>query len=90
MTNEKRKLPIRSASDFDVTAKKFAPNGLKEITSDAKNIKSLAPISRSKEIGSEQFDMDLGIDMETEVQGIGMGVLSDGTPYLNQRGLAAR
>ncbi|PWS35836.1 hypothetical protein DFH01_19900 [Falsiroseomonas bella] len=26
---------------------------------------------------------------EVEFQGIGMGVLSDGTPYLNQRGLAA-
>lgn len=27
--------------------------------------------------------------IEKEIEGIGMGVLSDGTPYLNQRGLAA-
>ncbi|SDG77427.1 hypothetical protein [Roseospirillum parvum] len=59
----------------------------KEITSNANKISHLAPSSSSKEIGSEQ--LDLGIDKETEVSGIGMGVLSDGTPYLNQRGLAA-
>jgi hypothetical protein len=29
------------------------------------------------------------LEAETEIAGIGMGVLSDGTPYLNQRGLAA-
>lgn len=33
--------------------------------------------------------LPLGIEKDTELQGIGMGVLSDGTPYLNQRGLAA-
>ena len=32
---------------------------------------------------------DLFSEVETDVGGIGMGVLSDGTPYLNQRGLAA-
>lgn len=30
----------------------------------------------------------LGIDKQTEIDGIGMGVLSDGTPFLNGRGLA--
>lgn len=32
---------------------------------------------------------ELALEAEKEVQGIGMGVLSDGTPFLNQRGLAA-
>ena len=32
--------------------------------------------------------MPLGIDKHTEIDGIGMGVLSDGTPFLNGRGLA--
>jgi len=36
-----------------------------------------------------EFQGDLFIDKDTELEGIGMGVLSDGTPYLNQRGLAA-
>jgi hypothetical protein len=30
-----------------------------------------------------------GVEKDTDINGIGMGVLSDGTPYLNQRGLAA-
>lgn len=41
------------------------------------------------EIASGQGVLDLGIDRERDVEGIGMGVLSDGTPYLSQRGLAA-
>jgi len=61
----------------------------KEITSKANSIKSVAPKHGSKEITSGQGIFDLGIEFETEISGIGMGVLSDGTPYLNQRGLAA-
>lgn len=36
----------------------------------------------------EQLRLDLEIAVEREVDGIGMGVLSDGTPFLNIRGLA--
>lgn len=36
----------------------------------------------------QQLRFDLQIEVEREVDGIGMGVLSDGTPYLNIRGLA--
>jgi len=49
----------------------------------------LLPIkSRSKKIDPLQGVLDLRVDRETEIQGIGMGVLSDGTPFLTQRGLA--
>lgn len=51
-----------------------------------KKINILAPKSGSKEITPK---LDLGIEADAEINGIGMGVLSDGTPYLNQRGLAA-
>lgn len=51
-------------------------------------INKLALNSGKKEISQEQGVLDLGIDKERDVEGIGMGVLSDGTPYLNQRGLA--
>ncbi|MEP3277049.1 MAG: hypothetical protein ABJN26_06215 [Stappiaceae bacterium] len=61
----------------------------KELTSNANEIKALAPKQRSEEITSSQGELDLGIELERDVGGIGMGVLSDGTPYLNQRGLAA-
>ena len=52
-------------------------------------ISILAPQSGAKGIGPKQGDLDLGIKRDRDVDGIGMGVLSDGTPYLNQRGLAA-
>lgn len=62
---------------------------LKEITPKSGKIKGLAPTLSGKEIGQSQGILDLGIEKERDVAGIGMGVLSDGTPYLNQRGLAA-
>lgn len=61
----------------------------KEISKKPIEIKHLAPKSSSKEIGSAQGVLALSIEKDAEVGGIGMGVLSDGTPYLNQRGLAA-
>jgi hypothetical protein len=36
----------------------------------------------------EQLRLDLAIAVEREIDGVGMGVLSDGTPFLNVRGLA--
>jgi len=36
----------------------------------------------------EQLRLDLQISVEREIDGVGMGVLSDGTPFLNIRGLA--
>jgi hypothetical protein len=35
-----------------------------------------------------QLSLDLDIAVEREIDGVGMGVLSDGTPFLNIRGLA--
>ena len=52
----------------------------------ANKINILASKSTGKEITSQ---LDLGIAKDTDLGEIGMGVLSDGTPYLNQRGLAA-
>src|SRR6202048_579342 len=43
---------------------------------------------RSKGIDPAQGVLDLGIYPRTEMRGFGMGVLSDGTPFLTQRGLA--
>lgn len=68
----------------------FGPgNGPKEISTNARKINILAPKSGSKEISKSQGVLDLSIEKDTEIGEIGMGVLSDGTPYLNQRGLAA-
>jgi hypothetical protein len=38
--------------------------------------------------GNPQLNLPLGIEKEVEIDGIGMGVLTDGTPYLTARGLA--
>lgn len=46
-------------------------------------------ILASKSITPKQYDLDLKIEVEREVDGIGMGVLSDGSPFLNIRGLAS-
>ncbi|HEY4342776.1 MAG TPA: hypothetical protein VGN05_00400 [Parvibaculum sp.] len=62
---------------------------MKEITPKPNQINVLAPNLAAKEIGKKQGTLDLEIETERDVQGIGMGVLKDGTPYLNQRGLAA-
>ncbi len=66
------------------------PSGMNgEITNSPRRINILASKPRQKEIGSPQTLLPLGIERDRDVDGIGMGVLSDGTPYLNQRGLAA-
>ncbi|MGH9721040.1 MAG: hypothetical protein ACRD8O_12575 [Bryobacteraceae bacterium] len=36
----------------------------------------------------KQASLDLGIERQIEIDGVGMGVLSDGTPFLTGRGLA--
>ncbi|MBZ9744312.1 hypothetical protein LB516_03515 [Mesorhizobium sp. CO1-1-7] len=46
---------------------------------------------KSSQIGPKgnQPNLPVVIEKEREIDGVIMGVLSDGTPYLNQRGLAA-
>lgn len=75
---------------FDEVVDAIAPKAKrKEITVMDRKINVLAQSSGNKEITSSQGSLDLGIERERDIEGIGMGVLSDGTPYLNQRGLAA-
>ena len=75
-----RGLPL-AASDFvsskqsEVVTKK--PNGSSELV-----------LKMPKKVVSNQGHLDLGIQKHLEIDGIGMGVLSDGTPFLTERGLA--
>lgn len=76
-------------ADFDAVAKAMIKaESPKEITPKGAEISVLAPKNASKEISTGEPELDLGIEAERDVNGIGMGVLKDGTPYLNQRGLA--
>jgi hypothetical protein len=60
----------------------------KEISTNASKINILAPKNGKTEIGLSQGSLGLEITKSGDFGEIGMGVLSDGTPYLNQRGLA--
>src|SRR5690606_39235084 len=60
----------------------------KEITPNAHKINYLAAKSTAMEITPSQGVLPLGIEKNGDFGEIGMGVLSDGTPYLSQRGLA--
>lgn len=75
-------------ADFDEVAKAMtqSPKGISSLPN---KINILSTKLTSKEISSIQGSFDLGIEIDAEFGEIGMGVLSDGTPYLNQRGLAA-
>ena len=63
-------------------------DGKKEIGRKPLKINVLATKSSQKEISPEQGSLALGIEKAGDFGEIGMGVLSNGTPYLNQRGLA--
>lgn len=88
MSDDKRNPPFGLDKPFGEALERFIGTDPEEITSNANRINILAPRSGSKEITSTQGKLDLAVE-EKDVGGIGMGVLSDGTPYLNQRGLAA-
>lgn len=62
--------------------------GSKEITPNANKISVSTAKSAGKEITPNQGDLALGIEKSSDYGEIGMGVLSDGTPDLGQRGLA--
>lgn len=50
--------------------------------------KALTTIMLTKTATQEQTNLDLSIQRQTEIDGVGMGVLSDGTAYLTGRGLS--
>jgi hypothetical protein len=81
-----KKGPIFGDMTFGEAVERIARTKPEEITPTGNKISVLAPKTGSKEITPQ---LPLGIDTERDFGGVGMGVLNDGTPYLNQRGLAA-
>lgn len=65
------------------TPKKATP-----ITSKAISINKLPAVRGSNPITPRQPQTELFIDKQKEIDGVGMGVLSDGTAFLSGRGLA--
>lgn len=85
---DKREKPLRLDMPFSEALARFARARPEEISLKAKEIRKLAPKMTSKEISPGGGQSTLIPVVEKDISGVGMGVLSDGTPYLNQRGLA--
>ncbi len=70
-------------------ARKAAENRWKHPRgTNTKENSALTVIRTQKPRSPNQYDLDLQIEKQIEIDGIGMGVLSDGTAFLNGRGLA--
>lgn len=54
----------------------------------SKDIKSFPTKPGQLEINKKQASFGFEVERQAEIQGIGMGVFKDGTPFINQRGLA--
>jgi hypothetical protein len=52
-------------------------------------INTLMEIAAQKTSGPKQHSLDLGIEKQAEVNGLEMGILKDGTPFLTGRALAS-
>jgi hypothetical protein len=52
-------------------------------------INTLMELAGRKPAGPKQQSLDLNIERQAEINGLEMGVLSDGTPFLTGRGLAS-
>lgn len=52
-------------------------------------INTLMELAGRKPAGPKQQSLDLNIEKQAEVNGLEMGILSDGTPFLTGRGLAS-
>jgi hypothetical protein len=70
-------------ADFDEVAKSMT-----SITPKFNNNKMLVPLKGASAITPRQPMLNLQIEKQIEVDGVGMGVLTDGTPFLTGRGLA--
>lgn len=80
--------PINDSFDR-VTKAVISPKNTKEVVGVKPiYINKLPPKNTKKLVTPEQGSFDLTINCQKEIQGVGMGVLSDGTPFLTQRGLA--
>lgn len=60
----------------------------KELSMKSNEIKYLPQKAGQKELSEAQGKLDLQIERQAEIEGIGMGVLRDGTAFLTGRGLA--
>lgn len=87
---EKKKYdqPLTLDMDFKEALDRFAQTDIEELDMKSNKIKSLPAKTSGKELNPNQKSFDFRIDKQAEIDGIGMGVLEDGTAFLTGRGLA--
>jgi hypothetical protein len=85
MTPEQRSNASRRA--VQARWAKFSKTPDTSITSNALSVNKL-PVGTARNSITPKTQYDLFVDKELEIDGIGMGVLSDGTAFLTGRGLA--
>lgn len=75
-------------ASFDDVVGALVPKPQQAATQDGSNFKYLGKVMASGAAPPVQLPLDLGIQVEKQINGIEMGVLQNGLPYLTQRGLA--
>jgi hypothetical protein len=73
---------------FDEALSRLAQTKPEELGGKALTINKLPSGNVRKELDPSQPELDLKVAHQREIDGVGMGVLSDGTPFLTGRGLA--
>lgn len=88
MTGDKPNSTFGIDISFDEALARLAQTDPEELGQRSSKTNDLPVKIGYKELGPAQGHLDLGIELQTEVDGIGMGVLKDGTAFLTGRGLA--
>ena len=81
-------LALARRNSVNLRAEDFLPDPSETATTNVNKNNDLVVRMPSKGAASKQQSLDLGVQKLVEIDGVGMGVLSDGTPFLTGRGLA--
>ncbi|MGQ0456528.1 MAG: hypothetical protein ACT4OU_05645 [Hyphomicrobium sp.] len=90
MTKPPRKYekPLNVDAPFEEALERYANTDPKELDMQSREINKLPANRPRQELDPKQGSLDLRVEKHAEVDGIGMGVLADGTAFLTGRGLA--
>ena len=83
-----RAAKLSGAQKSEIASKAASARWSNPIARNASKNKEIGVIVPPKPITPGQGSLDLQIEKQIEIDGVGMGVLSDGTPFLTGRGLA--
>lgn len=81
-------LNLAREQGINLSAADFIASNEKAVAAKKLNGGNELVLKMPKKVAGQQRHLDLGIQRQVEIDGVGMGVLSDGTPFLTGRGLA--